>query len=303
MRTARFFSAAMGTLLIAHGAIADLWTAPMPVAEINTQSDEGAPFLTYDGLTLYFSRDRPHPQWLYSATRVSPEGPFGTVQALTGINSSGSSANYSWVSPDNLRLYYYTSQHVIKISERALPDDPWLGGADVPELNALGGVANPSLTPDELTIVFTGTSVSGGLGGYDIWMGTRTDTSSPFGNFHNLTEINSSAWDFHPRLSSDALTLYFASERNGDGQLFRATRPDVYSSFGAPEHLDFFDSPGTWLEYPAISADGQSLYFTRAGGGSSYDIYVSHVVPVPGAVLLGAIGLSFAGCRLRRGRA
>jgi hypothetical protein len=203
--------------------------------------------------------------------------------------------------PDNLRLYYYTDAHVIKISERASPLDPWLAGANVPELNTLGGVANPSLTPDELTIVFTGTSISGGVGGYDIWMGTRPDTASPFGSFRNLTEINSSAWDFHPRLSPDALTLYFASERNGRGQLFRATRSDVDSPFGAPEYLDFFDSPGTWLEYPAITADGQSLYFTRAGAGSSYDIYVSHVVPIPGAALLGAIGLSFAGWRLRRG--
>ncbi len=82
--------------------------------------------------------------------------------------------------------------------------------------------------------------------------------------------------------------------------MFRATRSSVDGLFGTLERLDFFDSLGTWLEYPAISADGQSLCFTRAGEGSSYDIYVSHVVPVRGAVLLGTIGIAYSGWWLRR---
>jgi hypothetical protein len=100
MKTTRFLLAVTSVLIAAQGAMADQWTTPTPVAEINTQYDEGAPFLTYDGLTLYFSRYRPHPQWLYSATRTSLDAPFGAVQPLTGINGSESSANYSWGSPD-----------------------------------------------------------------------------------------------------------------------------------------------------------------------------------------------------------
>ncbi len=305
MRGTQVFSAILGVLIVAQSGIADLWTAPVPVSELNTQYDEGSPFLTYDGSTLYFSRQGvpgPYPGRLYSATRTSTQAPFSGEQELTGLNAAGKIVNYSWVSPDNRRLYYYEAQStwVIKRSERMSSDDPWLAGVGVAELNALGGVANPSLTPDELTIVFTGTDVAGGLGGYDIWMGFRSDTSSPFGDFRNLSEINSTAWDFHPRLSADALTLFFASERNGSPQLFRAIRSSADGLFGTPEHLDFFDSLGTWLEYPAISADGQSLYFTRAGAGSSYDIYVSHVVPAPGAALLGIIGLTYSTWRLRR---
>jgi len=175
----------IGTLVFAQHAVADLWTTPTPVSEINTQYDEGAPFLSYDGHTLYFSRYQPNPQWLYSATRMSPDAPFGVAMPLAEINTSDGRANYSWVSPDNLRLYYYTytNRHIIKMSTRISVDDAWSAGVSIAELNSLGGVANPSLTPDELTIVFTGTNVSGGLGGYDIWMGTRTDTASSFGNW------------------------------------------------------------------------------------------------------------------------
>lgn len=302
MRPAYVFWTILGGLSITQTALGDLWTTPVPVAEINTEYSEGAPFLTYDGSTLYFSRQGPHPQWLYSATRTSPDAPFGTPEALTAINGSGSSVNYSWVSPEGLRLYYYAvdGPRVIKLSERASPGDPWPAGNDVPELNALGGVANPSLTPDELTIVFTGTSVPGGLGSYDIWIGTRPDTSSPFGDFRNLVEVNSSSNDAHPRLSADGLTLYFASHRDGGCQLFQATRADADSAFGAPERLEFLNLPDAWLEYPSVSADGTSLYFAVRTAETSYDIYISHPVPLPGAILLGLLGLGAAGWHLKR---
>jgi hypothetical protein len=186
------------------------------------------------------------------------------------------------------------------MTERISINDPWKAGIGVSELNALGGVANPSLSADELTIVFTGTNVPGGMGGYDIWMGTRPDRYSPFNDFRNLSEINSTYWDFHPRLSSDGLTLYFASRRNGYSQIFTATRPDAGSPFGSLERLSCFDSLGGALEYPALSGDSNALYFTRFTNDTSFDIYVSHVIPTPDALLLGTIGLSFAGWKLRR---
>ena len=290
-------------IALCHSVAANLWTTPVPVSEINTGYDEGAPFLSYDGRTLYFSRQGvpgPYPGRIYSATRPATHGQFTSEQELSGLSSPGDRVNYPWVSPDNLRLYYYGTPHVIKISERISAVGPWQAGIGVPELNALGGVANPSLSANELTIVFTGTTVPGGLGGYDIWMGTRPDRQSSFGNLRDLSEINSAEWDFHPRLSSDGLTLYFASRRNGYSQLFSATRPSTDLLFGSLERLSRFDSLGGALEYPALSGDGNALYFTRVTADTSFDIYVSYVVPAPSALLLGSIGLSLAGWKLRR---
>ena len=290
-------------IVLCHSVAANIWTTPMPVSEINTGYDEGAPFLSYDGLTLYFSRQGvpgPYPGRIYGATRPAAHGQFTSEQELSGLSSPGDIVNYSWVSPDNMRLYYYQSPHVIKMSERISADEPWQAGIGVPELNVLGGVANPSLSADELTIVFTGTNVPGGLGGYDIWIGTRPDRHSPFGNFRDMSEINSAEWDFHPRLSSDGLALYFASRRNGYSQLFTATRPSTDFLFGSLERLSFFDSFGGALEYPALSGDGNALYFTRVTDETSFDIYVSHVIPSPSAILLGSIGIGFVTWLRRR---
>lgn len=190
----------------------DQWTEPVPLTEINSEYHDKAPFLSFDGLTLYFARENGYTT-IYQAIRPEPSGLFTMVEQISTLNYPGH-VSYPWVSPDNLRMYYYQTEgsaRLLKFTERAAINEPWQPGIDISELNILGGVANPSLTPDELTIVFTGLDLLGGQDGYDIWMATRPDKNSPFSNVTNLTEVNSSAWDFHPSVSPDGLTLYFSS--------------------------------------------------------------------------------------------
>jgi hypothetical protein len=315
MRRADAFRAVLGILLIASSAGATLWTTPVAVSEVNTAGTDGAPFLTYDGLSLYFFRPDVSNYGLatlYGATRSSPSGTFGSVQEFPSLNASTWNVSYAWVSADNKRMYYYQSlgeTREIFEAQRANVTDPWSPGVGVAELNGLinnqhipNVVVNPSLTPDELTIVFAGFDLPGGKGtNYDIWMGTRTSTSNAFGNFTDLSQVNTGSNDLHPRLSADGSTLYFASNRNGSYELFQATRPNTQSSFGTPAQLSFLGVSGSAGQYPDISADGQTLYFVEGPNvGTGYDIYVSHAVPAPGAVVLGLVGLVYAGWRCRR---
>ena len=260
----------------------DQWTEPVPLTEINSSYHDKAPFLSFDGLTLYFSRENEYTT-IYQAIRPEPSGLFTMVEQISTLNYPGH-VSYAWVSPDNLRMYYYRTEwsaRLLKFTERASINEPWQPGIDISELNILGGVANPSLTPDELTIVFTGLDLLGGQGGYDIWMATRPDKNSPFSNVTNLTEVNSSAWDFHPSVSPDGLTLYFSSRRNGNSQLFRATRESLDVPFGPAEHLHFLDSPGSYLEYPFLSSDGTAFYFAKRTDEEPFDIYVSYFPEIP----------------------
>ena len=308
MKTTHVFPVALSVLLLTPMAFADLWTAPTLVTEIQTGASEVSPFLTYDGLDLYFAREGK----IFVATRPTTSSPFDSAQEITGLNQSGWTLSYPWVSPDKLRLYYYQSsggsQRVINVSSRGAVTDPWMVGNGVVELNddlePSRAVANPSLTPDELTIVFAGYNLFGGQGDFDIWMGTYNGITDKFEDLKPLTSVNSGLADLHPRLSADGLTLYFASARDDPGNkiydLYQATRSDTGSAFGTPTLLSFFDEPGATVQYPFLSADGQEFYFAKGSVGGTLDIYVSHVVPVPGAVILGMLGLSVAGWRLRR---
>ncbi|MBW8041288.1 MAG: hypothetical protein FVQ85_14965 [Planctomycetes bacterium] len=265
------------------------WSTPVPVSEVNTQYQEGTPFLSFDGLTLYFARTDTSTFYyarIFEATRSVPYGPFTSVSEV--LISSNKHVRSPWVTPDNLRMYYAAQTETpilyqLKVSERASVNDPWPQGIDILELNMLGRLGALSLTADELIIFFDSPDIPGGLGGYDMWMATRPDMNSPFGQVTNLAELNTVTIDGGPYVTPDGLTLLFYSNRNGSYQLFRATRQSLSEPFGNIEHLSAFDTPDGLSVSPGLSSDGSALYFIRQPSvdRSTRDIYVSYVDPGP----------------------
>lgn len=281
MRIAKII-AVLGFLALC-GSVWAQWSEPVQVTEVSTKFDEWTPFLSFDGLTLYFGRlytDSYFYARIFAATREEPYGPFTSVSEVLRSQYHVLSP---WVSPDNLRMYYHNelpTRWVIKVSERASVNDPWPQGTTLSELSAVGkALTKPALTADELTIFFTSRHASGGQGGIDMWMANRPDRNSPFGNIRNLVEINSSAYERVGSVSPDGLALYFSSDRNGQGQFFVARRESLDEPFGTAEHLSSFDAPGGAGGSPSISSDGKALYFARTGASGRPDIWVSYLEP------------------------
>jgi len=260
------------------------WTAPVPLTEVNTQYSDGSPFLSYDGLSLYFTRSSTNSFYyarIYEATREQPYGPFTSVREISQLNSSSRHVLWPWVSPDNLRMYYSKSVARFILSQRASVHDPWPIGSDITELNALGKIYDPSLTSDELAIFFHSRDISGGQGGYDIWMASRLDPGDPFANVQNPSGINTASAESGAFVSPDGLELYFASNRNGQWQIFRATRQSREDAFGNVQHMSIFDIPGGLSSAPSVSSDGRSFYFVGVTDGEMADIWVSYLISRP----------------------
>ena len=282
IRMQRLLLAIIGLVTVLSATSPAQWSETVPLTEINDAFVDKSPFLSFDGLTLYFSRQN-MPGWyytsLYQATRLGPNGPFQNVSEISELKYFGGHVDSPWVSPDNLRLYYFRtepgSQSRLKWSQRNSVYQSWPQGDNLDELNALGYVAHPTLSADELTIVFSGKNLAGGVGGYDLWMATRGHASQGFGNAINLNELNSAGAEYHPALAADGLTLYFASDRNGSLQIFEARRASVDVSFGWPEVVPAFDSPDSVSDYPFVSSDGREFYLTQ-DYGTGLDIYVSY---------------------------
>jgi len=216
------------------------WSEPVLLTEVNTESaEEWAPFLSFDGLTLYFSRVRSDSFYygqIFEATREEPFGLFTSVREIPGdLNLSPGHDLCPWVSPDNLRMYYhyeYQGIFSLRYSERTSVDDPWREGINISELNMLGEqLRAPKLTPDELNIFFDAYELIDGQGGYDIWMATRPDRYSLFTDVINLNELNTISHELGPSISSDGLKLFFHSNRNGPYQIFQATRQSLAEPF------------------------------------------------------------------------
>ena len=273
--------------VLCDSALAE-WTEPVSVTEVNTEYEEMPPFLSFDGLSLYFSRVRTGTFYyarIFEATRQEPYGPFTSVSEV--LSTSGQHFFTPWVSQDNLRMYYFAQKESpilwqLKFSERASVNDPWPLGANISELNQLGRIHAPTLTVDELIILFDSPDIPG-EGGYDIWMASRPGRYSSFGSVTNLAEINTAANDSGPYITPDGLTLLFYSDRNGSYQIFRATRLSLTEPFGNVEHLSLFDTPGGLSCHPSMSSDGSAIYFVKQFGNdrSTRDIYVSYLIVHP----------------------
>ncbi len=263
------------------------WTEPVPVTVANNfLGEEWSPFLAFDGLTLYFSRvisTKSYSGKIYIATREKAAGPFTSVKMLAGsLNNSSGHQLCPWVSCDNLRMYYHnelSGRYRLMLSERVSIDAPWPAGRNIEELNALGDkLQAPSLTQDELIVVFDAYKFPGGKGGYDVWMAMRPDRHSAFTKYRNLSEINSEFDENRTSISPDGYELYFDSNRNGKPQIFNATRKSLDEPFGNVEHFSKFDVPGNISSQAFISYNGRELYFRResVSNRSTRDIYVSY---------------------------
>ena len=223
-----------------HGGF-DIWVATretvsaswgLPVnlgATVNGWAEDGSPYLTSDGLALYFSSNRPGGQGnadIWVTTRASVSSPWMTPVNLGADINTFADEFSPVISADGLELYF---------SEYTVPHPSGLGGGDIwvtkrvsvsdswGEVENLGPVVNSSLfeavssiAPDGLSLLIGSTGRAGGYGVEDMWLTTRRSRSEPWGTPVNLgPSVNSSGWDAHPVFCWRGSILYFLSSRYG----------------------------------------------------------------------------------------
>jgi len=93
---------------------------------------------------------------------------------------------------------------------------------------------DPTLTDDMLEIYFASTRVTGQDGNADIWRSTRQRATDPWGAPGLVSELNTTRNDENPGISGDGLTLWFSSNRDGNVDIYVATRATRAQSWSTP---------------------------------------------------------------------
>ena len=155
----------------------DAWGEPMNLGPtVNRSNYDDGPWLTPDGLSLYFHSNRP--------------GGIGSFDIWV---TNRATKNDPWTEPINLGAMVNSS------AREAYPCLSTDG-----RLLLFSGLD------------FRAPYRPGGFGGSDMWMTTRATVSNPWDTPVNVGSlINSSYHEESPRLSSDGSTLYFFSNRPG----------------------------------------------------------------------------------------
>jgi Tol biopolymer transport system component len=254
---------------------------------INAVQNDGYPWLSSDGLELFFASYRPGGLGgsdLWVATRPDSASPFGAPVNVATVSSTTNDREPS-LTADGLTLYFTSENRPggpgsvdIWVATRPTRGSPFGAPTVVAELDTAGADRTPAISASGLTICFS-SDRPGGAGGYDLWCATRSTTAAPFGTPTPLVELQSSASDWAPWLGVDERTILFGSDRPGGAgltDLWIATRTDPSVPFDAPAPITELNSDADELS-PALSADGLTIYFRsgRPGGAGGDDLWMA----------------------------
>jgi hypothetical protein len=146
---------------------------------------------------------------------------------------------------------------------------------------------------------------AGGGGGQDAGGDTpppmTCDISTPFGAPVLLAGVNGSSNDYFARLSPDELTVYFASDRRGNDDIYSATRASRNDAFGTPVAVPGVNSTASDA-WPTVTADGLTMYLqTNVAGPGAYQIYGTHrATPADPFAAPGSVGnINIGGATIR----
>ena len=219
-------------------AMGDVWTAkrasatdpfgpPTLVTELASLSDDTTPEVSLDGLTMYFSSDRAAAgdRDIYVTTRPDRASPWSTPQRVAELSKSGLDDDSAEPMPDGVHLVMSSGVQPtldLLLATRTSPTAPWSSLVALPGLSDPTSDESQQWASPDLTVIYFVTDRAPSTS-QDIWLATRPDAQSAF-TITRLTELSTGAGDVDPWLTPDLHTMYFASSRSGQFDIYTATR-------------------------------------------------------------------------------
>ncbi len=252
----------------------------VPVPELNSSADDFVTGFARGGQEAYLTSSRTgNRQRLY---RVSYEqGRWSEPERLGGALSDATHAGAATLTIDGNLMVFAAFQHELGgqgrtdlyIAERH--GRRWTVRNIGAGVNSSYWDSQPCLSADGELLIFT-SDRPGGSGGTDLWMSRRQGSgwSAPM----PLSRLNTAADEMAPVLAPDGRTLYFASNRDGNFDIF-VSRMQADGSFGRAEKLaaPVNTSADEFFFVPIPGEDAALLSRATAAG----DLDVFRVVPNP----------------------
>lgn len=265
---------------------------------INTMHTERLSMISHDGLSLYFSSDRPEsfgdptPEGtkrfdIYVARRSNVDEPFGEAVNLgRGINSPHSDHSPAF-SPDGHWMYFNSNRPGgcgsgdLYVAYREDPTDDL--GWEEPRhlgcvLNTTADESCPFYYEDEETRAPTLYLVSNRTedpGNYDVFVSALDAQTGTWGSAEPVTDLNSLAFEGHFE-PHHGILWSTRDGGHGEGDLWMISGDRETGGVSRLINMEAPLNSDADEGVPSVSSDGR-LYFPsdRPGGYGNYDIYVA----------------------------
>jgi hypothetical protein len=248
----------------------DIW-ALRRNADTNTydlRTKLGAP-VSVDGANDFCPMPAKDDWLMFVSTRDGADkcGQPGPMPGLTGADMFVT--RFTLTVPTDGSTALQTQSHGEPLRLACYPDGP----------NTAGTKFSPSLlgTAEGSYLFYSGNHDGvAATGSQDIFM-SELRPDGTYGPGVPVTELNTTFEDQQPNVSRDGLTIVFASNRDGNMDIFMAKRATTADAWGTPHNMSVefsFPTAGSAETRPSISWDMQRLYY-----GSDGQVYLSHKAP------------------------
>lgn len=262
---------------------------------INTPYYEYTPFIMPDESTLYFQSDRPgsiggygdFDIWVSENKNNSFSIPINPGSKLNSKDYQGT-PSLRINAENNLEIYYTIAQSPNQpqntqtdLYYSVYKDGRWIEPIPLYTFNTPFHERMPSISRDGKTLYFS-SDRPGGFGKDDIWVSFYNTDKKKWEKPQNAGDaINTISSEISPSAHPDNTTLYFASNKKESigGYDIYVTQKLPENEWGQPKNLGKPYNTRYDEEYPSVTLDGKTMYFTsnRPGGYGKFDIYQADV--------------------------
>ncbi len=277
------------------------WSEPVNLGPVvNSPATDISPRLSPDGLSLYFTSNRPGGMGgndIWVSRRASRHGPWKPPMNVSMLNTAWEDGQAS-LSSDGLMLFFNSGRPGglgaadLYVSRRSDPSDDLGWGPPVnlgPLVNTAGGDRGPQFVlrgeNGAPTLYFNRGNIA--LQGADLYAAPMTADGLPAGPAVLIANVNvPDANDAGQFVVDDGREIWFWSERAGgfgDADLWVSSRRNVEDTWSPPVNLGAPPNTEYAEERPYVTKNGRFLFFDsfRPGGmNGSQDIWMSTRSPI-----------------------
>lgn len=201
----------------------DDWSKPVAVTALNSAERETGIALSADGLTVWFSSDRPESGGgldVFTAERTNLGADWSAVARVAELSTDGDDL-VSAVSDAGTECYLAhrdkgADTYHMFVAHRAGRAATWDAPAPITELTTKSAESDAFPVGDGHELLFTRSK--------DLQLARRPTSSASFVGVGPLAELNSSDDDRDPWSTADLRYVVFSSDRSGSYQLFESSR-------------------------------------------------------------------------------
>ncbi len=249
--------------------------APVAVDDVNTAANEKNPFLSRDGLTLYFASDRPGSSGIdfWQAKRPTVAAPFVVDSPVLGVNSATDEGRLE-LTDDELTAVFSSVRtgsigNDLYLGTRATTSASFaLDAAAMANLNSADGDKDPHLIAGTTRLYYS-------VGETAIKVSDRAGTVYAAPQTLEVPPPPGATTVADPQPSPDELTLLFSAGDVGALDFYVATRNTVAETFGSPRSLPILNTANLERDL-FVTADGCEVWFSRQL--TNDEIYRSRVI-------------------------